>query len=110
MRASDQKQKKRKEYEVNVRQKKNICTHAHAHGLDVMRDMIVRFQDNRQVHIAKIVLSLSEILLLSWVFRITDCILYQYIRDTAVTLTTAVNKQSWSQCTTLLLTLIRRHW
>ena len=48
MRASDQKQKKRKEYEENVRQKKNICTHAHAHGCDVMRDMIVRFQDSRQ--------------------------------------------------------------
>ena len=48
MRASDQKQNKRKEYEENLRQKKNICAHAHEHGLDVMRDMIVRFQDNRQ--------------------------------------------------------------
>ena len=48
MRASDQKQKKRKKYEENMRQKKNICTHAHAHECDVMRDMIIRFQDNRQ--------------------------------------------------------------
>ena len=53
MRASDQKQKKRKEYEENVRQKKNICTHAHSHGRDVMRDMIVRFQDNRQTTYSK---------------------------------------------------------